>query len=82
MKETLPCHSKCYKALFINWTPYQVVKTEQRCTQTQKRPDQVFRRKKPEAIYNADTRLPPREPRQVRLGLSSTDAHFVFCYLP
>jgi len=45
-------------------------------------PDQAFRRKKPEAIYNADTRLPPRQPRLVRLGLSSTDAHFVFSYLP
>lgn len=45
-------------------------------------PDQAFGRKKPEAIYNADTRLPQRQPRLVRLGLSSTDAHFVFCYLP
>jgi len=45
-------------------------------------PDQAFRKKKPEAIYNADTRLSPRQPRHVRLGLSNTDAHFVFCYLP
>jgi len=45
-------------------------------------PDQAFRRKKPDAIYNADIRLPPRQPRLVRLGLSSTDAYFVFCYLP
>jgi hypothetical protein len=44
--------------------------------------DQAFRRKKPQAIYTAVTRLPPRQPRLVRLSLSSTDAHFLFGYLP
>ena len=45
MKQTLPCHSKCYKALCVNWTPYQDVKTEQRCAQTQKSPRSSIRKK-------------------------------------
>jgi hypothetical protein len=43
-------------------------------------PDQAFGRKKPKAIYNADIRLPPRQPRLVRLGLSSRCAFRVLLF--
>jgi len=79
-----PCHAtpNVTKRYLSTGHLTKVSKLNNAAHRHRKDPDQAFRRKKPEAIYNADTRLPPREPRRVRLDLSSTDAHFVFCYLP